>query len=147
MSSFSEWQFSVRPLNGIFAQVCDRNVKFEVSSWLCNVIITSSWRHHWIIVTSSWDHQLLRAYLYNTLERMSTRREQIDLDHVLVNGDRRDWRDEIINSTMPAACKRISNTRIISEVVSRSHKGNIKSRPFRSQTWVNTYMFVNFFLE
>ena len=101
---FSEWQFSVRPLNGL-AQVWQ---KCEVWSFFM-----ATWRHHYdiiIMTSSSLRHHQLRRYLYNTLERMSTRREQIDLDHVLVNGDRRDWRDEIIKSTMPAACKRISNT-------------------------------------
>ena len=97
---FSEWQFSVRPLNGL-AQVWQ---KCEVWSFFM-----ATWRHHY--ESSLWRHHQLRRYLYNTLERMSTRREQIDLDHVLVNGDRRDWRDEIIKSTMPAACKRISNTK------------------------------------
>ena len=101
---FSEWQFSVRPLNGL-AQVWQ---KCEVWSFFM-----ATWRHHYdiiIMTSSSLRHHQLRRYLYNTLERMSTRREQIDLDHVLVNGDRRDWSDEIIKSTMPAACKRISNT-------------------------------------
>ena len=101
---FSEWQFSVRPLNGL-AQVWQ---KCEVWSFFM-----ATWRHHYdiiIMTSSSLRHHQLRRYLYNTLERMSTRREQIDLDHVLVNGDRRDWRDEIIKSTMPAACKRISNS-------------------------------------
>ena len=74
--------------------------------------VTSSWGPYDVIMRSLWrHHQLLRRYLYNTLERMSTKREQIDLDHVLVNGDRRDWSDEIIKSTMPAACKSISNTK------------------------------------